>query len=204
MKRLLYLFLIAAAVIGGDACQTKEPVLAAPNGAVAVATVNPAKAYFDVTSLATAEFEFTLRGDDFGRNVPVASIEVWSGLNAPRITFATSMTACGNGVGCVYPAGSLGPLPVRLGTSDKLIRTVSTLPATVNLKATDLVGPAGVALTALRQNDTFQLKFVVITADGRRFDAFHDGICDETRGQVGDCRLVIRVDNKRALYQPLK
>ncbi|WP_266364883.1 hypothetical protein [Tellurirhabdus rosea] len=204
MKRtILYLFSLLTWLYL-DACQTKDPVLPAANGAVAVAKVNTDKAYFDVNNLANAEFEFELRGEDFGRNVPVKAIELWVGLNAPRVTLTSSMTACGNGVGCLYPGAALAPLPSRLVASDKLLRTVTTLPSVVNIKASEMATVAGSSLSALRLNDTFLVKFVVQTQDGRRFDAFHDGICDETRGQVGDCRLVIRVDNKKALYQPLK
>ncbi|MGA0556589.1 hypothetical protein ACO2Q8_08060 [Larkinella sp. VNQ87] len=204
MKSFAYLSLLLAAFVISDACQTKDPIPEAPAGAVAVATVNANKAYFDVTNLANTEFEFQLSGEDFGQGVGVKAIEVWVGLNSPKVTLTASMTACGNGVGCFYPSGSLAPLPSRLTANDKLWKTFSTLPTTVTIKASEAAAAVGVAPTSLVLNDTFQLKFVVQTNDGRRFDAFHDGICDETRGQVGDCRLVIRVDNKKALYQPLK
>jgi len=204
MKRLTVYILSIIGWCYLDACQTKDPIMPAPNGAVAVTKVNPEKAYFDVANLANAEFQFELRGEDFGRNVPVKAIELWIGLNAPRVTLTSAMTACGNGVNCLYPAAALAPLPSRLGTSDRLLRTIETLPATVTIKASDAATAVGTQLSALRLNDTFQVKFVVQTQDGRRFDAFHDGICDETRGQVGDCRLVIRVDNRKALYQPLR
>ncbi|RCR70685.1 hypothetical protein [Larkinella punicea] len=204
MKTIAYVVLLMTALVISDACQTKDPIPLAPAGAVAVAKVNAAKAYFDVTNLATTDFEFQLSGEDFGQGVGVKAIEVWIGLNSPKITLAASMTSCGNGVGCLYPSGSLAPLPSRLVANDKLWKTFSTFPATVSIKASEAAAAVGVSPTSLVLNDTFQLKFVVQTNDGRRFDAFHDGICDETRGQVGDCRLVIRVDNKKSLYQPLK
>ncbi|GAA4411872.1 hypothetical protein GCM10023187_38280 [Nibrella viscosa] len=204
MNRNILYFLSLITWLYLDACQTKDPILPAPNGAVAVAKVNADKAYFDVNNLANAEFEFELRGEDFGRNVPVKAVEVWVGLNAPRVTLTAAMTACGNGVNCQYPGAALAPLPSRITDTDKLLRTVTTLPSTVTIKASEAVAAVGSTLSALRLNDTFLVKFAVQTEDGRRFPAFHDGICDETRGQVGDCRLVIRVDNRKVLYQPLK
>ncbi|WP_128546909.1 hypothetical protein [Larkinella soli] len=204
MKTIPYFTLFLTTLLISDACQTKDPIPEAPAGAVATAKVNANKAYFDLNALATSDFEFVLNGEDFGQGVGVKAVEVWIGLNNPRVALTAAMTACGNGVGCLYPAASLAPLPSRLATTDKLWRTFETLPATVNLKAADAAAAVGAKLTDLKLNDTFQLKFVVQTSDGRRFDAFHDGICDETRGQVGDCRLVIRVDTKKALYQPLK
>ncbi|MFC5408061.1 hypothetical protein ACFPMF_01980 [Larkinella bovis] len=204
MKSITYIALFMVGLVISDACQTKDPIPLAPAGAVAVAKVNANKAYFDINSLATTDFEFELKGEDFGQGVGVKAIEVWVGLNNPKIALAASMTACGNGVGCLYPSGALAPLPSRLAASDKLWKTFSSLPATVSIKATEAAAAVGVQPASLLVNDTFQLKFVVQTNDGRRFDAFHDGICDETRGQVGDCRLVIRVDTKKALYQPLK
>jgi hypothetical protein len=201
MKSPLFALLIGGILL---ACQTQDSVLPAPAGAVAVATVNPEKAYFQQTALAGSSFEFELRGEDFGQNVPVRAIEVWIGYNNPRITLSTAMTACGVGVGCLYPGAALGPLPVRLGSADRLLRTVTTLPSTVTITPAEAATAVGVPLANLQVNDTFQVKFVVQTEDGRRFDAFHDGICDETRGQVGDCRLVIRVDTRKTLYQPLR
>jgi hypothetical protein len=201
MKTLFFTLCLVGILL---ACQTQDPILPAPAGAVAVAKVNAEKSYFNPTALTASPFEFSLRGEDFGQNVPVKAIEVWIGLNNPRITLSTAMTACGVGVGCLYPGAALGPLPVRLAGTDKLLRTVSTLPATVTITPAEAAQAVGVAAADLKVNDTFQVKFVVQTEDGRRFDAFHDGICDETRGQVGDCRLVIRVDTKKGLYQPLK
>lgn len=201
MKTLLFTILLVCVLL---ACQTQDPILPAPVGAVAVAKVNAEKSYFNQTALAGSSFEFSLRGEDFGQNVPVQAIEVWIGLNNPRINLSTAMTACGVGVGCLYPGAALGPLPVRLGSTDKLLRTITTLPATVVITPAEAAQAVGVPVADLKLNDTFQVKFAVQTEDGRRFPAFHDGICDETRGQVGDCRLVIRVDTKKGLYQPLK
>lgn len=205
MTRIIAYITLLVAYIAIDACQTKDPVLVAPAGAVAVAKVNPDKAYFDTKDLTTAEFEFSLRGEDFGQGVTVTGIELWVGYNNPKVTLTASMTSCGVGVGCLYPNAALAPLPSRLALpGDQLLRTVTTLPSTVTIKASELATKLGLKLTDLKANDTFQVKFVVLTADGRRFDAFHDGICDETRGQIGDCRLVIRVDTRKTLYQTLK
>jgi len=92
-------------------------------------------------------------------------------------------------------------MPSLLGRIIIFSRTVETLPSTVNITAAQAA--RGIQLSSIRSGDTFQVKFVVNTQDGRRFDAFHDGICDETRGEAGDCRVVIRVDTRTTIYQPL-
>jgi hypothetical protein len=207
-KTLIYLILsvlLGGAVIITESCQTKDPIPVAADGAVAVAEVNKNKSYFNFTNLATTDFEFNIRGEDFGRNVPVKSIELWIGFNNPRVALTAGMTACGVGVNCAYPNASYATLPSRLAPpGDRLFRTVETLPATVNITAAQAAQACGITLASIKSADTFQVKFVVNTQDGRRFDAFQDGICDETRGQVGDCRLIIRVDTKATIYQPLK
>jgi hypothetical protein len=198
-KTFLYLVLFVL-VAGMDACESFDPTEGVPNGAVAVAQVNPQRGFFNFQQLATTSFEFSLRGEDFGRNVPVASIEVWIGYNNPsRITLTTAMTNCGvgvpvNGGGCL-PGAALAPLPSRIIVGDRLWRTVNQLPATVTITAAEAAQVCGIDVSRLQLNDTFLLKFAVNTVDGRRFDAFHDGVCDETRAQVGDCRLVVRVRN---------
>lgn len=192
-------------VLVTESCQTKEPIPVAAEGAVAVAEVNKNKSYFNFTNLATADFEFNLKGEDFGRNVPVKSIELWVGFNNPRVALTGGMTTCGVGVNCAYPNASYAALPSRITLpGDRLLKTVSTLPSTVTLTASEVAQACGITLASIRTADTFQIKFVVNTQDGRRFDAFQDGICDETRGQVGDCRLIIRVDTRATIYQPLR
>lgn len=209
MKRtLIYLFLLASTggiITVAESCQTKDAIPVAADGAVAIAEVNRNKSFFNFSNLATADFEFNLKGEDFGRGVPVKSIDLWIGFNNPRVTLSAGMTTCGVGVNCAYPNAALAALPSRLNTpGDRLLRTVETLPSTVNITAAQAAQACGIQLSSIRSGDTFQVKFVVNTQDGRRFDAFQDGICDETRGQAGDCRLVIRVDTKATIYQPLK
>ncbi len=202
---LILLILSGGIVISFDACQTKDPIPVSPNGAVAIAEVNRNKSFFNFGNLATADFEFNLKGEDFGRNVAVKSIELWIGFNNPRVALTAGMTTCGVGVNCAYPNAAYAPLPSRLATpGDRLLRTIETLPATVNITAAQAAQACGIQLSSIRSGDTFQVKFVVNTQDGRRFDAFQDGICDETRGQAGDCRVVIRVDTRATIYQPLR
>ncbi len=206
-KALTYLFwsvYIVGIVFITDSCQTKDPIPVAADGAVAIAEVNRSKSFFNFTNLATADFEFNLKGEDFGRNVPVKSIELWVGYNNPKVTLSAGMTTCGVGTNCAYPNAAYAPLPSRLTTpGDRLLRTVTTLPSTVNITAAEIAKACDITLASIKSADTFQIKFVVNTQDGRRFDAFQDGICDETRGQAGDCRLVIRVDTKATIYQKL-
>lgn len=209
MKRALpiylFLFLSSSIFFMFESCQTKDPIPVVPNGAVAVADVNRNKSFFNFSNLATADFEFNLKGEDFGRGVPVKSIELWIGFNNPRVALTAGMTTCGVGVNCAYPNAAYAPLPSRLATpGDRLLRTVETLPSTVTITAAQAAQACGITLASIKSADTFQVKFVVNTQDGRRFDAFQDGICDETRGQGGDCRLIIRVDTRATIYQPLK
>ena len=209
MKRtLLYLFLLV--FTGGiitvtESCQTKDPIPVAADGAVVIADVNRNKSFFNFSNLATADFEFNLKAEDFGRNVPVKSIELWVGYNNPRVALTAGMTTCGVGVNCAYPNAAYATLPSRLtAPGDRLLRTVTTLPSTVNITAAEVAKACDITLASIKSADTFQIKFVINTQDGRRFDAFQDGICDETRGQAGDCRLILRVDTKATIYQPLK
>ncbi len=207
-KTLIYIFLSVCTfgiVIFTESCQTKDAIPVAADGAVVVAEVNKSKSFFNFTNLATAEFEFNIKGEDFGRNVPVKSIELWVGYNNPRVALTAGMTTCGVGTNCAYPNAAYATLPSRItAPGDRLLRTVTTLPSTVTVTAADIAKACDITLATIKSADTFQIKFVVNTQDGRRFDAFQDGICDETRGQVGDCRLIIRVDTRATIYQPLK
>jgi len=41
-------------------------------------------------------------------------------------------------------------------------------------------------------NDYFLFKFILNLADGRRIVTFFNNICDEARGEPGDCRVGVR------------
>ena len=153
MKRTFtYLFLLVFTccfITVTESCQTKDPIPVAADGAVAVAEVNRNKSYFNFSNLAAADFEFNLKGEDFGRNVPIKSIELWVGYNNPKVTLSAGMTTCGVGVNCAYPNAAYATLPCRLTPpGDRLLRIVTTLPSTVNVTAADVAKACDITLAS--------------------------------------------------------
>ena len=84
------------------------------------------------------------------------------------------------------------PLPSRVGTSDKLYETVTQFPKTFTVTAAQLATFTGTNLSTVAQNDYFLFKFILNLKDGRRIVGFQENVCDETRGEVGDCRVGVR------------
>jgi hypothetical protein len=177
--------------------------------AVPVAAVNTAKSALTVPGTANtsfmripkpgepynpaiegAEFEFTLNWEGFGK-AEVSSIEVYLGFNKAEASppaYPVVISQPGN----LYPGSVQFPLPSRVRATDKLYATVTSFPTTFTLTAADMAAFTGADLTTLAQMDNFLFKFIVVHTDGRRIVGFQENVCDETRGEPGDCRVGVR------------
>ncbi len=203
MKKLI-LYTCLAILFAFNACKTEEyPWDTWTVSAVPVVTVNTAKSalavpvtantsFFNLNdpNLANAEFEYTLSWEGFGK-AEVSSIEVYLGFNQaernpPVYPIAISQP------GGLYPSGIQFPLPSRVRPSDKLFATVTEFPTTFNLTAAQMAEFTGTDLAKVNPNDNFLFKFIVNHTDGRRIVGFQENICDETRGEPGDCRVGVR------------
>jgi len=145
-------------------------------------------------NVANQEFEFTLDWEGFDR-VEVSSIEVYVNYTAHTGTaplYPIAISSPGN----QYPSQSQFPLPSTVGTSDKLYETVTTFPKTYTLTAGQLAQITGTNLSTVKANDYFLFKFILNLSDGRRIVGFQDNVCDESRGEPGDCRVGVRFKNQ--------
>ena len=196
--------LILLGLLAFDSCKTKDypwespgysavPLVAVNVDKSALPTVSTANtAFFNLRdpNLANAEFEYTLTWEGFNK-ATVASIEVYLGFNRaepnpPAYPIVISQP------GGQYPDRIPYPVPSRVGTSDKLYATVTQFPTTFTLTAGQLAAFTGTDLKGVRQNDYFLFKFIVNHTDGRRIVGFQENVCDETRGEIGDCRTGVR------------
>jgi hypothetical protein len=94
--------------------------------------------------------------------------------------------------GNIYPNIAQFPLPSIVGSNDHLYETVTTFPKTYSFTAAQLADMNHVSLANVGVNDYFLFKFILNLADGRRIVTFFNNICDEARGEPGDCRVGVR------------
>lgn len=172
---------------------TAVPVVKVNTAKSALPTVSTANTSFlnlSDPNLGNEEFEFTLNWEGFGK-AEVASIDVYLGYNLaeaspPAYPILISMP------GGLYPDRVQYPLPSRVGSVDKLYRNVTTFPATITMTAAQMASFTGANLTTAKLNDNFLFKFIVNHKDGRQVVGFQENVCDESRGEVGDCRVGAR------------
>lgn len=141
-------------------------------------------------NLASEQFSFALNWQGFGL-ATVSSIEVYTSFNKaePSVpAYPIVISSPGN----QYPNIAQFPLPSLVGTNDKLLETVTTFPKTYTYTAAQLATLNGVALNSAVVNDYFLFKFILNLTDGRRIVTFFNNICDESRGEPGDCRTGVR------------
>jgi len=171
--------------------------------AVPLVTVNTAKSAFPIVStantayfnladpdLANEEFEYVLDWEGFERE-EVSSIEVYlsfAGAEATPPAYPVTVSQPGG----LYPRVPMFPLPSRVGSSDVLYTTVTEFPATITATAAEMAAFTGKDLATVKKNDYFIYKFIVNLADGRRIVGLQENVCDESRGEVGDCRVGVR------------
>lgn len=172
---------------------TAVPVVKVNTAKSALPTVSTANTSFlnlADANLANEEFEFTLNWEGFGK-AEVASIDVYLGYNLaeaspPAYPILISMP------GGLYPDRVQYPLPSRVGSLDKLYRNVTSFPATISMTAAQMAAFTGASLATAKVNDNFLFKFIVNHKDGRQIVGFQENVCDESRGEVGDCRVGAR------------
>lgn len=141
-------------------------------------------------NLANEQFSFNLNWEGFGK-AEVKSIEVYTSFNKAESSvpaYPIVISSPGN----QYPNIAQFPLPSLVGTNDKLLETVTTFPKVYTYTAAQLATLNGVALSSAAVNDYFLFKFILNLTDGRRIVTFFNNICDESRGEPGDCRTGVR------------
>ncbi len=209
MKRItLYSLLIF--LLAMDACKMEDyvwenwsytavPLVAVNTTKSALTTIATANTSFfnlsDAATLANQEFEYVLRWEGFGK-AEVNSIEVYAGFYKAAATGNPAYPITVSQPGGLYPSVTQFPLPSRVGTADKLYETVTEFPKTFTVTAGQLATFTGTDLTKVAQNDYFLFKFILNLKDGRKIAGFQENVCDEARGEVGDCRVGVRFRRK--------
>jgi hypothetical protein len=173
---------------------TAVPVVKVNTAKSALPTVSTANTSFfnlNDANLANEQFEFVLTWEGFGK-AEVASIDVYLGFNLAEATNLPVYPIVISQPGGLYPDRFQYPLPSRIGSNDKLYKTVTTFPETFTLTAAQLAAFTGTNLANVKVNDNFLFKFVVKMKDGREVVGFQENVCDESRGEIGDCRVGVR------------
>lgn len=202
MKNRLIYFLGIALVF--NSCKTKTydwenfgytavPVVKVNTAKSAFPTVSTANTtFFNLSdaNLAAEQFEYTLTWEGFGL-AEVTSIDVYLGFNLAE-TSPPAYPILISQPGGLYPDRVQYPLPSRVGSGDKLYQTVTTFPTTFTVTAGQMATFTGTNLAVVKLNDYFLFKFIVKLKDGRQIVGFQENVCDETRGEIGDCRVGAR------------
>jgi hypothetical protein len=146
-------------------------------------------------SYATSQrFEWELSYYDAEGRAPVKEIEVYVSYNkkesnAPVYPIILSLAG-------VHPNDRQFPLPSRITSNDKLYETVTEFPKAYSFTAQELADITGINLGSVAVNDYFLFKFVVTMEDGTRIVQYNDNSCDESRGELCDCRVGVRFKNQ--------
>lgn len=202
------IFILSILMICASACKkahyewedyqyTGVPIITIDTTKSALATRQAGKVVFfnkKDADLASQQFSFTLEWAGFNK-VTVTSIEVYNSYNKAESSvpaYPLVISSPGN----QYPNIAQFPLPSIVGTNDHLYETVTEFPKTFNFTAAELAALNNVDLSAVAVNDYFLFKFIVNLSDGRRVVTFYNNICDESRGEPGDCRVGVRFKNQ--------
>jgi hypothetical protein len=197
-------FLIASCFLILNSCSKKKyewenytytavPEVSVNTAKSALPTIPSAKtSFFNIKSpnLASQEFEFTLNWNGFGM-VTVNSIDVYLSYNKKE-TSAPAYPIVVSTPGNEYPNIYQFPLPSLVKSTDKLLETVSAFPKKYTFTASQLATLTNADLTKVEVNDYFLFKFILNLSDGRKIVSFFNNICDESRGEPGDCRVGAR------------
>ena len=199
---LLLLFLF-------DACKTEDyewenwaysavPLVVINTAKSALPTVVTSNtSFFDLgaTNVGSQEFEYTLTWEGFGK-AEVQAIDVYLGFVKAPATGNPAYPIVLSQPGGKYPSVTQFPLPSRVGTTDKLYATITEFPKKFTVTAAQLATFTGTNLSSAVQNDYFVFKFMLTLKDGRRIEGFQENVCDEARGEIGDCRVGVRFRRK--------
>jgi hypothetical protein len=176
---------------------TAVPVVTIDTTKTALPTRQAGKvAFFNLkdANLANEEFAFSLNWEGYGKET-VTSIEVYASYNKAESSvpaYPLVISQPGN----QYTNIAQFPLPSIVGTNDHLYETVTTFPKSYSFTATQLAAMNNVDLSTVKVNDYFLFKFILNLGDGRRIVTFFNNICDEARGEPGDCRVGVRFKNQ--------
>lgn len=207
MKRSKYLY-IGLLMLGLAGCKTVDyeyetfqysatPRVMLNTESSALPTYATANASFfnmkDPNYATTQRFEWELSYYDAEGRAPVQEIEVYLSFNkresnVPVYPIILSLAG-------VNPNDRQFPLPSRITTNDKLFETVSTFPKSYSFTAKELADFTGINLATVAVNDYFLFKFIVVMEDGTRVVQYNDNSCDESRGELSDCRVGVRFKN---------
>ena len=180
-----------------DYTYTAVPVVTIDTTKTALPTRQAGKvAFFNLKdpSVASQQFAFALNWEGFGKET-VTSIEVYASYNKAESSvpaYPLVISAPGN----QYPNIAQFPLPSIVGTNDHLYEKVTTFPKNYAFTAAELAAMNHVSLTTVSANDYFLFKFILNLKDGRRIVTFFNNVCDEARGEPGDCRVGVRFKNQ--------
>ena len=92
----------------------------------------------------------------------------------------------------VQPNEHQFPLPSTITTKDILYEKVTEFPKEYSFTARELADITGTDLGSVAVNDYFLFKFIVVMEDGTRIVQYNDNACDESRGELCDCRVGVR------------
>ncbi|MBE7173878.1 MAG: hypothetical protein INR73_25110 [Williamsia sp.] len=160
------------------------------------ATANTSFFNLKDANVANQQFEFVLNYEGFGV-AKVNSIELYLSYNQGTASTIPAYPIVLSTPGNVYPSqAAFYPISTTIAGTDKLFETVTTFPKTCTYTATQLAAAAGVSMSSIKVNDFFLFKFILNLADGRRIVGFQDNVCDESRGEPGDCRVGVRFKNQ--------
>ncbi|MCW3078635.1 hypothetical protein [Segetibacter sp.] len=180
-----------------DYTYTAVPIITVNTAKSALPTVANAKtSFFNIKdpNLANQQFEFVLNWEGFGKQT-VTAIDVYVSFNK-REASAPSYPIVISTPGDQYPNIFQYPLPSIVRTTDKFYETATTFPKTYTFTAAQLATITGFNLNTAEVNDYILFKFMVTLADGRKIVSFFNNICDESRGEPGDCRVGVRFRNQ--------
>lgn len=172
---------------------TAVPIVEVNTSKSALPTVAAAKtAFFNLkdSNVANQQFEFILNWEGFGRET-VTAIDVYISYNKKEAS-APSYPIVISNPGNQYPNIFQYPLPSIVKSTDKFYETATTFPKTYTFTAAQLASISNINMNTVEANDYFLFKFILTLVDGRRIVTFFNNVCDESRGEPGDCRVGVR------------
>ncbi|MDR7130624.1 hypothetical protein J2X69_002980 [Algoriphagus sp. 4150] len=200
-----YKYLIAAMILAMGSCKTVDydyenfiyaatPRVTLNTEVSALPTFQTAKVSFfnlaDPEYATSQQFEWELSYYDAEGRAPVSEIEVYVSFNrregnVPVYPIVLSLAE-------VEPNERQFPLPSSIRSTDMLYERVTEFPKSYSFTATELAEITGTDLSTVQVNDYFLFKFIVTMADGTRIVQYNDNSCDESRGELCDCRVGVR------------
>ena len=209
MKKIGIKVLVAALILGVGACKTVDyewenfEYIATPKVSVnitesALPTVPTANVSFfnmaDPNYATDQYFEWELDYYDAGGRAEVSSIEVYVSFNKKESTPPVYPIVLS--LAEVHPNERQFPLPSIVRDSDLPFEVVTEFPKVFRLNASELADFTGTDLSTVGVNDYFLFKFVINQTNGKRIVQFSNNSCDESRGELADCRVGVRFKNQ--------